>query len=137
MTCGSNDLQGGIGLHWIILSSKQHYSVAASITASALSRDTRLVRAGSGVKGDPRQRGVISTVDAADGSPSWNAGTEARAVDWTSSLAGIFRLVSTNKPSLPLRRSRRRYLISVPTGVFRAENSAAAVKIGAKALCFQ
>jgi hypothetical protein len=72
----------------------------ASIAASALSRDTYPVRAGSGVKGVPRQRGVIWTLDAADGSPEWNSGTKSSAVDWTSSLGRIFRAEVSTKARL-------------------------------------
>jgi len=72
----------------------------ASITASALSSDTSQLRAGSGVKGVPRQRGVISTLDAADGSPEWNSGTKSSAVDWTSSLGRIFRADLSTKARL-------------------------------------
>src|SRR5947208_15386324 len=71
-----------------------------SITASALSRDTYPVRAGSGVKGVPRQRGVIWTLDAADGSPEWNSGTKPSAVDWTSSLGRIFRADVSMEPAV-------------------------------------
>src|SRR5207249_1100447 len=76
------------------------YRSGSSITASALSSDTSQLRAGSGVKGVPRQRGVISTLDAADGSPEWNSGTKSSAVDWTSSLGRIFRADLSTKARL-------------------------------------
>src|SRR6266702_1158513 len=76
------------------------YRSGSSITASALSSDTSQLRAGSGVKGVPRQQGVISTLDAADGSPEWNSGTKSSAVDWTSSLGRIFRADLSTKARL-------------------------------------
>src|SRR5206468_3487760 len=78
----------------------QEVGTGSSITASALSSDTSQLRAGSGVKGVPRQRGVISTLDAADGSPEWNSGTKSSAVDWTPSLGRIFRADLSTKARL-------------------------------------